>query len=84
VVNNIELIFPLINSAGLKGVVFYDIGEAFDDSDSIDLGALRKAYGYGIRWASPLGPIRVEFGFPIGKEDGERSMVTLFSFGAPM
>jgi outer membrane protein insertion porin family len=83
-VNNFEVIFPLVNSAGLKGVIFYDIGEAFDDSQSIKLGELRKAYGYGIRWASPLGPIRVEFGFPLDKEDGERSMVTLFSFGAPL
>lgn len=83
-VNNFEIIFPLINSAGLKGVVFYDIGEAFDDSQSIKFSDLREAYGYGIRWASPLGPIRVEFGFPLDKEEGERSMVTLFSFGAPL
>ncbi len=34
-VNNFEIIFPIISSAGLKGVVFYDIGEAFDDDESI-------------------------------------------------
>lgn len=83
-VNNAELIFPLINSAGLKGVVFYDIGNAFDDDESIDFGELRKAYGFGLRWFSPLGPIRIEFGFPVGREEGEKSMVTLFSFGAPL
>ncbi|MBX7143201.1 MAG: outer membrane protein assembly factor BamA [Oligoflexia bacterium] len=83
-VNNFELIFPLINSAGLKGVAFYDLGQAFDDHERVDFGDLRKAYGYGIRWTSPLGPIRVEFGFPIDRRDGESSMVTLFSFGAPL
>lgn len=84
IVNNVELIFPLINSAGLKGVVFYDVGEAFDDDVSIEFGELREAYGYGIRWTSPLGPIRLEFGFPLDKEEGEDSMVTQFSFGAPL
>ncbi len=82
-VNNVELIFPLINSAGLKGVVFYDIGQSFDDDESIDFSALREAYGAGIRWSSPLGPIRIEFGFPLDRQEGESNMVTQFSFGAP-
>lgn len=82
-VNNLEVIFPLVNSAGLRGVVFYDVGEAFDDEQSIKIGDLRQAYGFGIRWTSPLGPIRVEFGFPIDREEGETSPVTLFAFGAP-
>jgi outer membrane protein insertion porin family len=83
-VNNTEFIFPLYESLGLRGVVFYDIGEAFDDEESIRFSELRQAYGYGIRWASPLGPIRIEFGFPIDRESGEDSNVTLFSFGAPL
>ncbi len=83
-INNFELIFPIINSAGLKGVVFYDAGEAFDDDESINFSDLRLAWGYGFRWSSPLGPIRIEFGFPIDKEPGDDSMVTLFSFGAPL
>lgn len=84
VVNNAELIFPLINAAGLRGIIFYDIGNAFDDNQSITFGEMREAYGTGIRWSSPLGPIRLEFGFPIDREDGEDNMVTMFSFGAPL
>jgi outer membrane protein insertion porin family len=84
VVNNLEVIFPLLSAAGLRGVVFFDLGEAFDDNEDIDFGELRQAYGAGIRWTSPLGPIRVEFGFPLDRESGESSMVTLFSFGAPI
>lgn len=83
-INNFELIFPLFEQAGLKGVIFYDMGQAFDDDENIDLGDLRKAWGYGFRWNSPLGPIRVEIGFPIDKEEGEDGTVTLFSFGAPL
>lgn len=83
-INNLELIFPLINSAGIKGVLFYDVGEAFDDDVTMDFGELRKSYGYGIRWLSPLGPIRIEFGYPVDREPGEDSVVTQFSFGAPL
>ena len=82
-VNNLELIFPLVNSAGFKGVVFYDFGQAYDDNRPIAVDELRQAWGYGIRWASPMGPIRVEFGYPIDPQPGE-SMQTMFSFGAPL
>ncbi len=83
-VNNLELIFPLINSAGFKGVTFYDFGQAYDDGQAIKFDQLRRAWGYGIRWASPMGPIRVEFGYPIDKQEGEKGMQTMFSFGAPL
>jgi outer membrane protein insertion porin family len=83
-VNNLEMIFPLIPSAGFKGVIFFDAGQAFDDEVSIEIAELRLAYGYGIRWMSPIGPIRVEIGHPIDKEEDEDSLVTLFSFGAPL
>lgn len=83
-INNLEVIFPLINSAGFKGVVFYDVGQAFDDAQSIDPSLLRQAWGYGIRWASPMGPIRIEFGYPLDRQPGERSVQTMFSFGAPL
>ena len=82
-INNFDIIFPLINSAGLRGVFFYDIGDAFDDNQDINFGSMRKAVGYGIRWASPMGPIRLEFGYPMDAQPGE-GMVTLFSFGAPI
>lgn len=83
-VNNLEIIFPLLTAAGIRGVAFYDLGEAFDDDESITFSELRQAWGFGIRWSSPLGPIRIEFGFPIDREEGEDSSVTLFSFGAPL
>jgi outer membrane protein insertion porin family len=83
-VNNLELIFPLVESAGLKGVVFYDVGEAFDDEESITFAGLRQAYGGGFRWLSPLGPIRIEVGIPLDRETGEKGFQTQFSFGAPL
>lgn len=83
-INNVEIIFPLVNSAGLRGVVFYDVGQAYDDSQAIEIHDLRQAVGYGIRWNSPMGPIRFELGFPINRQPGEEAKQTMFSFGAPL
>lgn len=80
---NFELIYPLVPSVGLSLVTFYDAGEAFDDDDPIELAELRQAIGWGIRWRSPIAPIRIEFGYPLDREEGESSFVTNFSFGAP-
>jgi outer membrane protein insertion porin family len=82
-VTNFELLVPLFTSVGVKGLVFYDLGNAFDDNESFNFSDLRQAYGWGIRWSSPLGPIRIEIGYPISRKPGEDSVVTHFSFGAP-
>ena len=82
-IGNFEVIFPLIESVGLRGVVFYDVGNAFDDQQEIEIGELRQAAGFGFRWRSPLAPIRIEFGLPIDREDGEKNFVTNFTFGMP-
>ena len=83
IVNN-ELIFPIVEQLGLKGVFFFDLGNAWLASDGYDLGDLRYAAGGGVRWQSPLGPIRIEIGIPLNKQRHEKSSVVLFSFGAPL
>ena len=60
---NAELMIPIIRKAGLMGVLFYDTGNAYDDGEDIDLSDLRKSVGYGVRWYSPMGPMRLEYGY---------------------
>ena len=81
---NFETIFPVFPSLRLQGVAFYDVGNAFDDNQGIEISELKQAVGFGFRWRSPIAPIRVEFGFPLDKEEGDKSMVTNFSFGSPL
>ncbi len=69
---NAEWILPLIKKAGLVGVVFYDTGNVYND-ESMDLGNLRQSAGYGIRWYSPMGPIRIENGYILDPKEGEDS-----------
>ena len=51
----------------LTTVVFTDAGNVFDRVGQIDLGRLRPAAGFGFRYDSPLGPLRVDLGFKLDK-----------------
>jgi outer membrane protein insertion porin family len=79
---NLEIEFPIIESVGIKGVVFQDGGNAWNlektlygpkpnandpaiDPAGINSLRLRTSWGFGIRWFSPLGPLRFEWGFPL-------------------
>ncbi len=79
---NLEYMFPLVKQAGVSGVIFYDTGNVYGVNQSIDLGNLRKSAGVGIRWYSPVGPIRIEYGYILDrKEDDTRSGRVEFSMG---
>jgi outer membrane protein insertion porin family len=77
---NTELLFPIAEQYGLRGVAFFDMGNSF--SDSFDFGDLRRSVGVGARWMSPFGPLRVELGFPLNKQPGDETSVLGFSIGS--
>ncbi len=84
-VNNIELEIPVVKAAGISTVVFFDAGNAFGDpwgNGHINPLDLRTSYGFGVRWFSPLGPLRFEWGFPVKPQEGERKAVFDFSIGS--
>lgn len=76
---NIEYIFPLISEIRLKGVVFVDAGNAYESFEGF--GTLRYTTGVGVRWISPLGPIRIEWGYNLDKKPDEDSSKFEFAFG---
>ena len=80
---NMEYLFPIFNEMGLRGLVFFDAGNAFDNDETIELSELRTSVGFGIRWFSPVGPLRFEWGFPLDLEEGEDKAVFQFSIGSP-
>jgi outer membrane protein insertion porin family len=80
---NAELHYPLFKDLGIVGVIFYDTGNVFGPGDPIDFGDLRKSTGFGIRWYSPIGPIRVEGGYILDRKAGESSGINwAFSMGS--
>ncbi|MCP4115176.1 MAG: outer membrane protein assembly factor BamA [Desulfobacteraceae bacterium] len=68
---NAELNFPLLDDVGLAGVLFYDTGDVFAKGEDLAVDSLYSSYGAGIRWYSPMGPIRIEYGITL--DDTEES-----------
>jgi len=77
---NTELLFPIMESYGLRGVAFFDMGNSFDSSFSFS--DVRRSIGAGVRWISPFGPLRVELGFPLNKQPHDETSVLGFSIGS--
>jgi outer membrane protein insertion porin family len=70
--HSMEVRFPLIGD-NLRGVLFHDIGNVYQDIDHIsfrfrqhniqDFDYAVQAVGFGIRYRTPIGPIRADFSF---------------------
>ena len=85
---NAEYIFPIFSDLQLKGVIFADAGNSYDSSCdnetnciSDDFGKLRYTTGLGVRWISPFGPVRLEWGYNIDPKPGEKTSRLEFAFG---
>ena len=63
----------------MKGVVFFDAGKGFESWG--DIGEIRESVGFGIRWLSPMGPLRLEWGFNLNKKNDEKPSVMEFTVG---
>jgi outer membrane protein insertion porin family len=69
--NNFEVVFPLVKSAQLMGVLFFDQGQSYDDDEAFFKRDLVRSYGGGFRWYSPIGPLRFEYGQPMNPDPEE-------------
>lgn len=78
---NIEYTFPIVPAARLKGVLFYDMGRAFNNEEPLRPMQLRHSYGWGFWWLSPMGPLRFEWGYVINKKATDQPSLFEFSIG---
>jgi outer membrane protein assembly complex protein YaeT len=62
---NIELRFPVLGN--LRGVVFSDNGTVYRRIQLIDSLDWRYNMGFGFRYDTPLGPLRVDYGFKLDR-----------------
>ena len=71
----LEYRFPIVKK--VQGVLFTDNGYAWDKrhEDEFDFGLIKNSYGVGLRINSPLGPVKLDYGYG---EDGGKFH---FSFG---
>jgi outer membrane protein insertion porin family len=97
---NLELEFPIIEAVQVRGVVFTDLGNAWNLESlychaapaspfavtnpcftAASLLNVRTSWGFGIRWFSPLGPLRFEWGFPFKPLPYENASDFQFTIG---
>jgi outer membrane protein insertion porin family len=76
---NVDYIFPLIKNAGMKGVLFFDTGNSWESG--YHLGDMRRTAGIGIRWYSPIGPLRLEWGYVLDRKENESTNRWEFTIG---
>ncbi|MEN8244268.1 MAG: outer membrane protein assembly factor BamA [Thermodesulfobacteriota bacterium] len=78
---NVEYHIPLIPEAGVVGILFVDVGQVYGEGEPIDLNETRESCGGGFRWYSPMGPIRLEYGYILDPQPGEDRGKWEFSMG---
>ncbi|MBU1003039.1 MAG: outer membrane protein assembly factor BamA [Proteobacteria bacterium] len=78
---NFEYLFPIMEEMGVMGLAFFDAGEVWEKGDELDFD-LKKSVGCGIRWYSPMGPLRLEYGYALDtiEDQGSKSRLE-FSIG---
>jgi outer membrane protein insertion porin family len=82
ITNSFEYRFPISQDAGLMGIAFLDMGNAFYEGQNLfDVNEWRYGYGGGLLWFSPFGPLQVVLGFPVDPLSVENSPVFEFSVG---
>jgi outer membrane protein insertion porin family len=78
---NTEIRFPLYKKLGLMGTLFFDAGNVYGPKPFMVNPALRTSVGTGIRWFSPMGPLRVEWGYNLSRKPFEKQSVWEFTMG---
>jgi outer membrane protein insertion porin family len=78
---NNEVLFPIYEPLGVKGLFFFDAGQAFLENQALSL-ELRPTAGAGLRVATPFGLVRVEYGFNLDRHPGDTSGAAHLTVGS--
>lgn len=80
-IGNAELRFPLL--LGFSGVVFVDTGNVWTAAREVSVGHLRSTTGAGLRYSTPIGPLRLDYGRKLNRAPGESHGEFYFTIGYP-
>ncbi|MCH7823402.1 MAG: outer membrane protein assembly factor, partial [Acidobacteria bacterium] len=78
-IGNLEYRFPIRGDLG--AVIFTDIGNVFADLEHVSLNGTRETLGFGVRYESPIGPLRLDWGYLLDARTGEDSSRLHFAIG---
>lgn len=68
-IGNVEYTYPVFGF--LKLAAFYDIGNVWAKHAKFGTGSYKAGMGLGIRMKTPIGPITLDYGFPLNIEPGQ-------------
>ncbi len=66
---------------GLGLVTFVDGGNVWQKINQMDIGDLKYSTGLGLRYATPVGPVSVDYGYKLNRDEGESKGEIHFSLG---
>lgn len=78
IAGTVEYTFPIIPR--LRGATFFDVGNVYFDRDDFDLSDLSGSIGVGVRVNLPIGPVQVDYGFPVITDEFTEDEDGRFSF----
>jgi len=79
---NFEMTFPLLSAfKDLYGAFFYDVGNVWSLRGDVNLASLQNALGLGLRYRTPLGPIRLEVAWHVDAAQGETDILGFITIG---
>ncbi len=81
-VNNVELWMPsTLPVEGLFVALFYDMGDVMKDLSMLKYLRFQHAIGVGVRYVTPLGPIRIDISYNISENAYEKGPFLYFAIG---
>ncbi len=77
-VSNVEFTIPLINF--IKLAAFFDTGNVWAKTEDFASGQFKSGMGLGVRVKTPIGPVNLDYGYPLNDEPGEDQRTGKFYF----
>jgi outer membrane protein insertion porin family len=78
IVYNLEYTYALLEF--MKVAAFFDGGNVWRKVEDIGTGDFKNSLGLGLRINTPMGPIKLDYGFPLNTEPGEEGKEGKFHF----
>lgn len=76
-----EYFIPVLPEAGIKSLVFFDMGRVYDNGESLEWSGFYKDVGFGFRWQTPIAPFRFEWAYPIEQDGSLGDVEVIFYIG---
>jgi outer membrane protein insertion porin family len=72
---------PFTKGGGSRIALFVDVGNVYENISAFDANLFRASAGISVTWQAPIGPIIMNYAFPIKEHFGDRTESLQFSFG---